>query len=325
METNSNKTIPVEQHPAVEPSSVLSAFPVNADAYTGSEESGSANNASGLTQDEIRDPNQVEVTISDQRVPIIVLFGPGKCGKTMTQIRLARYLHEKGYTINPVRDFRPSRDTNYQYNCDHFSDFVTSDDAAPGNDTLSFMLLEVLDNRGNRICQILEAPGEHYHSLQNPQASFPSYINKLIASPVRKIWCITLEPNWIPAANCQQYNLAQYVEKIKSLKSKISTRDKVVFVYNKIDVTGLMLNQEQVNMSRMVKDVTDHFPGVFESFRNTNPITSLWRRYDCELVPFTTGTYNEYRDGVETRTHYTVGSAAFPAKLWNKLSKYIRG
>lgn len=38
------------------------------------------------------DPNDVMVTISDLKTPLVILFGPPSCGKTMTLIRLSRYL-----------------------------------------------------------------------------------------------------------------------------------------------------------------------------------------------------------------------------------------
>lgn len=280
---------------------------------------------SGLSQEEIVDPNQVSINIADKAAPIVVLFGPGKCGKTMTQIRLARYLHEKGYTVNPVRDFRPAYDTNYKQMCDKYSEFVNNTNAAPSTDTLSFMLLEVLDPRCNRLCQILEAPGEHYHSIQNPQAPFPAYINQLIASSTRKLWVVTLEPNWIPAAKCQDYNLSQYVAKIKTLKTKINKRDRVLFLYNKIDATSLMIDQTTVNKSMMFKDVANHFVGVFAPFRNQNPITSWWRKYNCDLLPFSTGTFSPYKLGTKDETKYDIGSSVFPEALWRSIMSFIKG
>ncbi len=280
---------------------------------------------SGLSQKEISDPNKIQVTISNRKAPIVVLFGPGKCGKTMIQIRLARYLHEKGCTVNPVRNFRPAYDKNYKEMCDKYSEFVNNESAASSTNMLSFMLLEVLDCKGNTICQILEAPGEHYHSIQNPQAKFPAYISQLINDATRKIWVITLEPNWNPDAESQEYNLESYVEKIKTLKTKINRRDKVIFLYNKIDTTKLLQSQNQVNHKEMIAQIKDHFVGIFEPFKNTNPITSFWRPYNCDVLPFTTGTFNTYQDGIETKTKYSVGSSAFPDKLWKTLMKYIKG
>ncbi len=278
-----------------------------------------------INTEKAQDPNAITVTISDVGTPIVVLFGPGKCGKTMTQIRLARYLHEHGYSVNPIRDFRPSDDKDYQYYCDNYPRFLANTNAASSTNTLAFMLLEVLDKRGTRICQILEAPGEHYYSVADPMAEFPAYINNLISSSTKKIWVITLEPNWNPHANCQQYNLNEYVSKIKKLSQQINRRDKVLFIYNKIDTTNLVQRQGVVNVPQMIKDVKNHFTGVFTPFINTNPITKWWRKYNCDILPFSTGSYNQYKDGTDAKVTYTMGPDIYPQKLWAKISELIRG
>ena len=45
----------------------------------------------GLSKEEYEDPNQIRVTIADAKAPLIILFGPPACGKTMTLVRLARW------------------------------------------------------------------------------------------------------------------------------------------------------------------------------------------------------------------------------------------
>ena len=51
----------------------------------------------GLTNEETKDPNEISITIADQKTPIVVLFGPPSCGKTMTLVRLTRYLRTIGF------------------------------------------------------------------------------------------------------------------------------------------------------------------------------------------------------------------------------------
>lgn len=66
------------------------------------------------------DPNRINVTIVNKDIPLVILFGPAACGKTMTLVRLTRYLRSKSFKIFPIRTFRPSDDQNYQKLCDNF-------------------------------------------------------------------------------------------------------------------------------------------------------------------------------------------------------------
>ena len=77
----------------------------------------------GLSSEEINDPNKINIEISDHNAPIVVLFGQPACGKTMTLVRMTRYLISQGYSVDPVREFRPNYDVNYTKNCEDFNVF----------------------------------------------------------------------------------------------------------------------------------------------------------------------------------------------------------
>lgn len=47
------------------------------------------------------DPNRINVTIVNKDIPLVILFGPAACGKTMTLVRLTRYLRSKSFKIFP--------------------------------------------------------------------------------------------------------------------------------------------------------------------------------------------------------------------------------
>lgn len=126
----------------------------------------------GLSQEEITDANAIRVTIDDPTTPIVVLFGPPTSGKTMTLIRLTRYLNQHGYEVRPVETFRPAADTHYQRMCEKFNEMVYSDNAAEGTSNISFMLVKVTQ-KGCSICQILEAPGEGYYMPETDTGTFP--------------------------------------------------------------------------------------------------------------------------------------------------------
>ncbi len=271
-------------------------------------------NIHGLSEEERNYPNKISVEIEDKSTPIVVFFGPPSSGKTMTLIRLARYLNSKNYIISPVRSFRPADDTLYEELCDKFNDMVTDENAAPHTDLISFMLVKVLKN-GKPLCQILEAPGEGYFDPKNPDIEFPKYFNTIKNVENRKFWAIIIEPNWE-----NRKDRDNYVSRIKKLKTSMRPKDKVCFVYNKIDKTGFVREHGNVKMDSAKKSVQDSYSGIFESFKNEIPIIKWIVPYRCDLIPFQTGDYNKLDRGGQS---YTPGPDEYPKLLWETIEKRI--
>ena len=278
------------------------------------EEKDSAN--AGLSKEELDDPNNIKVTIDDDSSPIVVLFGPPSCGKTMTLIRLTRYLSQIGFTVSPVKTFRPSYDQHYKELCDGFNGLVDSDSAALSNTRINFMLLSVF-RQGHPVCQILEAPGEHYYVGHGAAEAFPNYISNIIQNNNRKIWLFMVEPDWKDSEDRDGY-----VSRIRKLKSKIDMSDKGIFVFNKVDGTNYVISKGKVNQKEAFKFVQKQYKGIFEPFRNENPITRFFRKYRCAFVPFSTGTFHEKKAG---GLSYEQGPDAYPRQLWNVIAKSIKG
>lgn len=233
----------------------------------------------------------------------------------MTLVRMARFLRKEGYIVSPIRSFRPTEDTNYAYICEHFNATMNSNKAAGTTDRISFMLVEVIKN-GRRICQILEAPGEHYFDPTRPYESFPSYVNTIISDNNRKIWTIMVEPHWK-----NHTDRLNYVDKIKQLKQKMRSKDSVVFVLNKIDLTNFVRGIGDVNTASALRDVENDYPGIFAPFENQNPITKLFKEWNCEFVPFQTGTYKESSTGLT----YQEGPREYCVRLWKCIMNKIKG
>ena len=275
----------------------------------------------GLSEAETTDPNSIVVTIADQEAPIVVLFGPTECGKTMTLIRMTRFLQKSGYKVAPIHSFRLSTDTHYKHICESFNELVNSSNAAQGTEMISFMLVEVLDENGRRVCQILEAPGEYYFDPKNPDEEFPTYVNTIINSKNRKIWLLMVEPDWKdPAERCA------YVKKVQKLKTRMRPQDKAIFLYNKVDKSNFVVSPGHVNLNSIKNDASNMYPGIFVSFTNFNPITKFFRSYMCDLVPFSNGTFTKATkaDGTAYLT-YQQGVDEYPQLLWNTILKRIRG
>jgi hypothetical protein len=271
--------------------------------------------ATGLSAIEMNDPNNISVTIADPNSPLIILFGPPACGKTMTLVRLTRYLQNQGYTIAPIKTFRPSTDTNYKEMCENFNEMINSDNAAKSTDRISFMLVEVIKN-GNRLCQILEAPGEYYFNPKKPNNPFPNYVNTIINSGNRKIWSILVEPDWE-----NEIDRRNYVSKITGLKQRMRMSDKVIFIYNKIDKTNFVRSVGNINIVSAIKEVENTYSNIFVPFLNQNPITKLFKKYNCEFVPFQTGDYTQAINGLT----YQEGPDEYCNSLWSTLFKNIKG
>lgn len=277
-------------------------------------------NSQGLSGQELNDPNQIKVTIADKSSPIIVLFGPPSCGKTMTLVRLTRYLRDIGVSVDPVTSFRPSYDDHYTDMCENFSEMVASDDAADSTSSINFMLVRVMINQ-RTVCQILEAPGEYYFSPDRPNAPFPRYVNNIINSDNRKIWIFMVEPAQTNKRMGEmQRNL--YVERINKVASKMRPRDSALFLFNKIDETGFVRSQGNVNIGSAIKEMKDLYPGITSRFRNVNPLTSWFSPEKFSFIPFHTGDYSRTQTGTLT---YDQGPDIYPRRLWETIRKFIRG
>lgn len=277
-----------------------------------------SNKIVGLSKEEINDANKISVTISDKDAPIVVLFGPPACGKTMTLVRLTRFLRENGYTITPIRTFRPTYDSNYSDICDNFDIMMNQDDAAKSTSSISFMLVKVSKN-GKTICQILEAPGEYYFNPTAPKSPFPRYFNAIKASKNRKIWTIMVEPDWK-----DESDRLNYVDRIKLLKRQMGIKDKTIIVYNKIDKTEFLIdNSGNAHMGEARKSIRDLYPNIFEPFKNTSPLISWFAPYKLDFTIFQTGDYSVTADG--TPSQFEPGPDVYPRRLWKIILKKIKG
>lgn len=270
-------------------------------------------NSTSVTNE--NDPNRINVNIADKNTPLVILFGPPACGKTMTLVRLTRFLKKEGYKIAPIRTFRPSDDKPYQKMCDRYDAIMSQNNAASSTGLIDFMLIEVLKN-GKRLCQILEAPGEGFFNPEEPNRTFRNYVNTIINSNNRKIWCILVEPDWGDYSD-----RVNYVSRIHLLKTRMRLTDKTIFVFNKIDRTNFVISPGQVNIQQAHREVENLYPGIFSFFRNMNPITRFFTQWRCDFVPFQTGDFTESN----TSLTYQEGPREYPAKLWKTILKYIKG
>ena len=270
----------------------------------------------GLTTEEILDVNAIKVTISDP-CPIVILFGAKTSGKTMTLVRLTRYLRKKGYRVEPDRVFRSANSNAYQTMCDKFDETITNDSAAGGTSVIGFMLVTVRNHNGNPICQILEAPGEHYFDEDNRNEPFPRYINEILTMANRRTWVFIVERNWKDSSIRNAY-----ADKIIAMQDIMPTSDKVIFTCHKADLSRGLFKNGQPITKQFFNDIKNQYQGIFDRYTNHNPITSFWKPYNFEFVVFSSGMFNKLQDGGQS---YTPSHDFYPARLWEKIKKAVCG
>ncbi len=275
--------------------------------------------AKGTSVDSVLDPLKVSVEIADKSTPVVLLVGPPASGKTMMLVRLTRWLKDRKYTITPIRTFRPSDDT-YKKICKGFDDMVNSPKAAAGTNVISFMLVKVSYN-GHPICQILEAPGEHYHNPYSPVSDFPPYIHKIIQTiPNRKVFVILTDAD--DKLQKDEESRKLYVNKIRRIRRLASPRDRFIVVFNKVDLTDYTLDNGLYNKREAYRAVRNLYPGIFEVFENKHPITRFFKPSNASFVAFKSGVFTTSSDGKSVT--FTPSTDGYAEELWKQLLNYCK-
>lgn len=265
------------------------------------------------TDEELLDVNAITVTIPDTETPIVVFFGSQASGKTLALMRMIRYLEENDYGVVPEEVFRPKTDEHYTRMCKELKDHTYSQYTPGGNDVISFMLVKVLE-RGRPVCQILEAPGEHYFD-GTANLEFPTYINRIRTAPNRKVWVFFVEQGW--GVDSSERNL--YAQKIRSMQSLVSPRDKVVFLFNKADKyrdKGQYDSNGRPIVETFFNNIKQQYPGIFDRYSNTGLLKALYGKYNFKAVCFSAGTFNDTTSGREV---WTPEADFYCADLWKHL------
>lgn len=258
-----------------------------------------------------------DITIADRTSPIVLLFGPRSSGKTMTLVRLSRYLRDCGYTIKVDKTFKS--DAQYRDKCEKFLRDLDTKEALAGTAYTDFLLVKVIKN-STTVCQFLEAPGEHYFDPGDVSAkNFPPYMTEIIRKlGNRKIWAFITEAEWDVNNSVKK----SYVRRIANCKAQLVRKtDRFVILYNKVDQKDELFSDGQIHLSSTERSMREEYHGLANLFKNLNPITSLWRKYNYMFVPFCTGYY--FRE--KGRLTYRESEDLYPRLLWNALMKCIRG
>ena len=262
-----------------------------------------------------------DIKIGDKKAPIVMLFGPPTSGKSMTLVRLARYLRKQGYTVKADPTFKS--DDAYKARCEQFHKNLNTTEALQGNALNEFLMIKVI-NHGTTVCQILEAPGEHYFNPQKPEEVSPrifrpylTEINRNLAN--RKIWVFITETEWDVNATVKE----AYVSRIRGCKDQLLKRtDRAVILYNKVDKKEELFEDGRLHIDSAEEAMKNEYEGLATVFKNPNPITRWWRPFNYRFVPFCTGYYTKQVGG---KHKYNESEERYPRQLWAELMKCFKG
>lgn len=266
------------------------------------------------TEEELRDVNNITVTIPDDETPIVVLFGAPSMGKTMALLRLIRFFDEKYGTdsdaVIPERVFRPESDRHYQKMCDALKIMAYSDYSPGPTDIISFMLVKIY-NQGQPICQILEAPGEHYFD-GTASSEFPTYIQQIMGTTNPKIWVFFVQKDWGKNQN-ERDSYKRVIHQIER-----NDDDQIVFLFNQADrFKGALHDDEEL----FEKEIEKQYRGLFSPFRNTGVKKFLYGRDNYKMVCFSSGRFTKTQNQDKNKREMWIpgNDNSYCEKFWKLL------
>lgn len=241
--------------------------------------------------------DEIPGRITDEKTPIVILFGPPSSGKTMILLRLIRYFQSKGNIVAPDYTFRSGDDEKYAEYCDNLLTIANDKYAAKQTAGLEFMLVKILD-RATPKYQILEAPGEHFFNDKFPTSAFPRYLNNIMTGNKNKrIWVFVLEVVW---EGHKEKDYRNYARKIEGMARRINPNDTVVFLFDKVDQfqygkkyeikeAGLAYTNKP-NIDAFTKRINVLYDNVITNFEKIRFPNRLFR-YECQKVCFSAGSF----------------------------------
>lgn len=272
------------------------------------------------------DPNKITVHVIDHTAPILLIFGAPSSGKTMTLVRLAKYLRTQGYSLSVDTNFCTNA-WEYTENAGRFNNMLGTTSALSGTGRNDFLFLKICDGKGKTVCQILEGAGEDYFPTVAspgqtiPHTPFPAYMNGIFTATNKKIWMFITEPDWKVDFNRKN----DYVERIRYCKNQYfaANRDKSIILYNKVDTTKFVYGPGQVEKKNAMNACNNEYPGLFEIFKNQSALSFFQDKYTCKFVPFSTGVYGQSIPGQQA--NYVQSHDSYPHVLWEAIMKCIKG
>lgn len=247
--------------------------------------------------------------------PVVVFFGPREVGKTVALLRLSHHItNHESCNVSPSKKFRT--DSEYSAAKSTFNQLMGTTNLAPERTAnLNFLLIDVFENN-KKFCQILEAPGEHFFSTTDPtKTEFLPYLTKIMINSVyKKVFVFFFEDGMLGNDKLRR----DYANRIAGLLRKInSNRDKVIFLYNKVDEAEFNMKDGIVNHD----DIKDE---IFNDEANQpfiNYIKQTKGFKNVHFVGFSSGSFYPTPEGDVT---WDFSHPRYPKKLWNTIHQCIK-
>ena len=276
------------------------------------------------------DPFTEQVDFPIDNKPIVVLFGPQASGKSSILQCLAKYLNGREHIIQPNTTFRRSN-SEYRRMCESFMESI-QEDSMPATASEDFLLVDVIRN-DRVICHILEAPGEHYHSIDGKDtqeiSKLPMYMQQLQETPNKKIWIFVLERDWKQGEgnNNQQIQLTREIKRIADDSSNQSQA--AIFVCNKVDMHIEGGNRIDYRREKARENLFTELNqiyrlnenSIFDFWKEKRPIIKWFVPYRCSFIPFSSGLVSE-RNGSKV-IRYNRQDTFYPDSLWCTINKEL--
>lgn len=260
-------------------------------------------------------------TIVNQTVPLVVFVGPPSSGKSMILVRLAKFLRTQGYTIKTDPTFLNT--PKYQQDCEEFEDSLNTTVALPG--TVKFLLVDVYKN-GNLIGKLLEAPGEDFYTT-DPQKNkdgknqrIEPYLATIMTSSNPKSYVTLLDLDSETSFRRDGYHRQSYEQRFLThfYPAINKNRDKIILLYNKIDVTPFGDINGCNNPTGALKDAKLFYPAWFASMKVTKFMITV---ENFTFKTFCTGMFANQLDNMgRPYKTYNMASDVFPRELWKEIA-----
>lgn len=279
----------------------------------------------------------IQYNINDQKTPIVIIVGPASSGKSMVLVRIAKYLNDNGFTVKADRSYINTE--KYQRDCDEFEKHLTLSAgegggmAMPGS--VTDLLVEVRDEKKNKICQFLEAPGEDYFSASHPDRDVPPYLQTICGGGVHNRKCFVLlldldscpeDDKGVPQLQFRFRNNKDirnlYIERItgKILKNIRRKKDRFILLYNKVDIPGFGTTTECSNEDGAKEEAQALYGRLFKSDKLQRKWLGFFTLPNFSFLPFCTGSYSAQKDDEgKMIKQYNPSDDIYPQRLWAEI------